>query len=135
MHLHRSLRMAPWAAALVVTAGLATNPLDAAGEKRVDFGTQTGFTQRHPGVLGVSAAFAINNAQLCVAPNDQTAPFYLPDGNGGGIAVWSDGREGNYDVYAQRLDASGTPAWTSRRCCSAPTGHRATTTWCPGARG
>ena len=36
----------------------------------------------------------------------------VPDGSGGVIIVWADPRSGNRDLYAQHLDASGTPLWT-----------------------
>ena len=35
------------------------------------------------------------------------------DGAGGVVMAWADTRQGNYDVYAQRLDAQGTPLWTA----------------------
>ena len=36
-----------------------------------------------------------------------------PDGAGGLIVVWCEKRSGNFDVFAQRLNASGAPQWTS----------------------
>jgi hypothetical protein len=36
------------------------------------------------------------------------------DGNGGGIVVWSDDRNGDYDVYIQKVDSSGIIKWTSK---------------------
>lgn len=43
--------------------------------------------------------------------------FYMAacaDGQGGIIVAWSDYRSGSsYDVYAQRLDAAGSPLWTA----------------------
>ena len=65
------------------------------------------------GTSGMLATSAVNNLPLCAAPNDQSAPIYISDGNGGGIAVWSDRRAGNYDIYAQRIDASGDALWPS----------------------
>ena len=35
------------------------------------------------------------------------------DGTGGAIVVWQDARNGNYDLFAQRIDASGIMQWTS----------------------
>lgn len=54
-----------------------------------------------------------NGVALCTAANNQYKPQILPDGTGGAIVVWYDYRSGsNYDIYAQRVDASGTPLWT-----------------------
>ena len=36
----------------------------------------------------------------------------VPDGSGGVIIAWADPRSGNPDIYAQHLNASGTPLWT-----------------------
>ena len=35
----------------------------------------------------------------------------IPDGEGGAIAVWADGRGSDYDIYAQRLDENGDRMW------------------------
>jgi predicted lipoprotein with Yx(FWY)xxD motif len=40
-------------------------------------------------------------------------PTIASDGAGGAIAVWYDGRSGNYDLYAQRVNASGAVQWTA----------------------
>lgn len=39
-------------------------------------------------------------------------PEIAPDGKGGAIVVWGDDREGNVDLYAQRIGADGTAQWT-----------------------
>jgi flagellar hook capping protein FlgD len=47
--------------------------------------------------------------------DDQTAPIIIPDGAGGAIVAWQDGRNygtTGFDVYAQRVNANGTPLWT-----------------------
>lgn len=36
----------------------------------------------------------------------------VPDGNGGVYISWSDDRNGNTDIYCQRIDATGAPLWT-----------------------
>ena len=63
------------------------------------------------GASGMLATSAVNNLPLCAAPNDQSAPIYIADGNGGGIAVWSDRRGASADIYAQKLDANGDVLW------------------------
>jgi hypothetical protein len=41
------------------------------------------------------------------------AAVIAPDGAGGAIMVWADGRSGNSDIYAQRADSLGTALWTA----------------------
>lgn len=70
---------------------------------------------------------SVVNVPVCVAPNLQTVPAVTGDGLGGAIVVWQDARAGgsNFDIYAQRLLASGTvdPNWpVDGRVLSAATG-------------
>lgn len=50
---------------------------------------------------------------VCTEEGDQHTPRGAPDGTGGVIIAWTDGRTGasSTDIYAQRLDASGNPLW------------------------
>jgi len=50
---------------------------------------------------------------LCTATGDQEYPTIASDGAGGAIVTWGDTRSGNYDIYAQRVDASGVVQWTT----------------------
>lgn len=52
---------------------------------------------------------------ICVAPENQNRPKVISDGAGGAIITWQDMRSGNgnYDIYAQRIDANGNPQWTT----------------------
>jgi hypothetical protein len=43
----------------------------------------------------------------------QQSPALATDGSGGAIIAWEDRRNGGYDIYAQRIDASGAPQWTA----------------------
>jgi hypothetical protein len=54
-----------------------------------------------------------NGVALCTAVNDQLYPVIVPDGAGGAIAVWWDSRNGPYDLYAQKINASGVVQWTA----------------------
>jgi|GEM_PF-712687 len=52
--------------------------------------------------------------RLCAVPSDQWRPQVVSDGEGGGIVTWFDYRNGNADVFAQRIDASGNILWDSQ---------------------
>jgi transposase len=54
-----------------------------------------------------------NGVALCTATNNQSLPQIVPDGSGGAIAAWTDDRSGTSDVYAQRVNTSGTIQWTA----------------------
>src|SRR6267143_1224386 len=50
---------------------------------------------------------------ISIASNDQLYPAIASDGSGGAIITWQDLRSGtNYDIYAQRVNASGAVQWT-----------------------
>ena len=44
---------------------------------------------------------------------DQVSPMVVVYGNGDAIVVWSDMRNGDWDIYAQKLDGNGDKLWTS----------------------
>ncbi|MDD3641963.1 MAG: FlgD immunoglobulin-like domain containing protein, partial [Candidatus Krumholzibacteria bacterium] len=51
---------------------------------------------------------------ICVLTEDQTQPKIVADGEGGYIICWTDLRPTTHtDIYAQRIDADGTPLWTT----------------------
>ncbi len=51
---------------------------------------------------------------LCTAANAQSTPVIVSDGAGGAIVAWNDERGGaSLDVYAQRVDAAGSPLWAA----------------------
>jgi predicted lipoprotein with Yx(FWY)xxD motif len=50
---------------------------------------------------------------LCTAARYQYSPYIVSDGAGGAIVTWYDQRSGNYDIYAQRVNASGSVQWTA----------------------
>ena len=54
----------------------------------------------------------VNNA-ICTATGDQSSPMIVSDSSGGAIITWPDFRNGNFDIYAQRINASGTVQWTA----------------------
>ena len=50
---------------------------------------------------------------LCMAAPEQNFPVAVSDGAAGVIVAWLDTRTGDFDVYAQRVDASGVVQWTA----------------------
>ncbi len=54
-----------------------------------------------------------NGVALCTAVGHQRFPTIAADGSGGAIATWQDYRSGTYDVYTQRVNASGAVQWTA----------------------
>ena len=44
---------------------------------------------------------------ICSANGTQTSPQVVPDGEGGALIAWQDQRNGNYDVYATRVNSDG----------------------------
>jgi predicted lipoprotein with Yx(FWY)xxD motif len=57
--------------------------------------------------------WSADGVPLCTATGDQATPQITSDGAGGAIVTWHDHRIGVWDVYAQRIDASGTVQWTT----------------------
>jgi len=60
-----------------------------------------------------TARWAENGIPISTAAGDQTVPFIVPDGAGGAIIVWEDYRDGQYDIYAQRVTADGDTLWAA----------------------
>ncbi len=49
---------------------------------------------------------------ICMAPEGQSNPVIVSDGEGGGIIFWRDGRDPtNSNIYAQRIDRTGNALW------------------------
>ncbi len=57
--------------------------------------------------------WAANGIAVCDAIGSQGHPVIAEDGSGGCLIAWEDGRDGtDVDIYAQRIDATGSPLWT-----------------------
>jgi hypothetical protein len=77
------------------------------------------YAQRVTAVGGLDPGWPAGGVSLCSAQGDQLFPAAIPDGVGGAIVVWLDGRGqppatyGRYGVYAQRVmgDGSLAPGW------------------------
>ena len=60
-----------------------------------------------------TAQWTADGVALCTATNNQNYPIITSDGAGGAIVTWYDYRSGaNFDVYAQRISATGAVQWT-----------------------
>ncbi|MFX1364602.1 MAG: TolB family protein [Promethearchaeota archaeon] len=60
-----------------------------------------------------SVQWNANGTVICNKIDNQNNPQICSDGAGGAIITWEDNRHGtNTDIYAQRIDASGTSLWT-----------------------
>ncbi|UCF78355.1 MAG: hypothetical protein JSW03_09690 [Candidatus Eiseniibacteriota bacterium] len=57
--------------------------------------------------------WGVDGVAVCMAPGNQFSPQLVSDDAGGAIIVWGDGRGSDEDVYAQRVNGSGTPLWTT----------------------
>jgi|GEM_PF-933948 len=56
--------------------------------------------------------WTVNGAVVCDEWASQSGPDIAADGEGGAIITWTDTRNGDNDIYAQRIDASGNVLWT-----------------------
>lgn len=59
--------------------------------------------------------WAANGLSICATSGDQNISVLAPDGNGGAVFTWNDGRNGftNLDVYVQRVNGAGTTQWAA----------------------
>lgn len=55
----------------------------------------------------------VNGVAICAAAGNQFGPTIVSDGANGAIIAWTDARNDAGDIYAQRVNASGTPMWTA----------------------
>lgn len=65
------------------------------------------YAQKVDGTDG-HALWGVNGAQVSNAANHQQSPMLIGDGSGGAIITWRDVRNGDGDIYAQKLLAAGT---------------------------
>lgn len=53
-----------------------------------------------------------NKITLSSTPSWWSEPSLISDGAGGAIVAWEDSRNGNTDIFAQKIDSNGTISWT-----------------------
>jgi len=69
---------------------------------------------QHLDATGLPAAgWETDGNPVCVANSSKASPQLAPSGNDGVIVVWTDGRNGNDDVFGLRMTAGGavSPGW------------------------
>jgi hypothetical protein len=60
------------------------------------------------------AVWPSEGVPLCTEYGSQQYPTLVPDGSGGAIVTWMDGRASTwFDIFAQRVDALGNTSWTT----------------------
>ena len=58
--------------------------------------------------------WAANGIAISTEAHDQINPTIVNDGAGGAVITWEDFRNGaNFDIYAQRVNASGAVQWAA----------------------
>ena len=62
---------------------------------------------------GAFASWQVDGNPISIATGNQSLPQIISDGAGGAIVTWKDSRSGNNDIYAQRVNASGSVEWTT----------------------
>ncbi len=61
---------------------------------------------------GIDGIALLADAGQSGTMNNLAGPTIVPDGTGGAIIAWEDDRNGNYDVYAQKIGATGQVQWS-----------------------
>jgi hypothetical protein len=57
--------------------------------------------------------WAPDGVPVCTQTGNQMSPAVVTDGAGGVIILWADDRAGDFDIYAQRIEADGNALWAS----------------------
>lgn len=57
--------------------------------------------------------WTVDGAPVCEAAGAQSQAAIASDGTGGAYLCWTDNRNGDWDVYAQRIGADGSPVWAA----------------------
>jgi hypothetical protein len=83
------------------------------GEERVSFLENNISPPKASDIVLASPIIAwdANGIAICNETNIQSYPQICCDDDGGAIIVWKDERNGNLDIFAQKIDSSGNPLW------------------------
>ncbi|KPK36910.1 MAG: hypothetical protein AMK70_00525 [Nitrospira bacterium SG8_35_1] len=66
-----------------------------------------------PRVSGAWFSDPAINTRISPSTSNQVNPVSISDGSGGALIVWSEDVNGDFNIYAHRLDVSGDPVWTA----------------------
>jgi hypothetical protein len=71
------------------------------------------YAQHVQALLTLDPAWPVGGRALCTAPGARSSLRMVTDGAGGAIVTWEDDRSGDFDIYAQRVLATGVvdPQW------------------------
>ena len=69
-----------------------------------------------------AAEWAANGVAVCAAEGNQGSPTITSDGSGGAIVTWNDYRSGSWDVFAQKVDATGSAPPSGQKPPKTPQG-------------
>lgn len=106
------------------TAGLAAWEADPAARPIPDAAPRAPRANASPAAGGL---WTTDGVPVCRAAGEQAEPALVPDGAGGSFVAWADRRDGaSWDIYLQRLDASGNALWApdGLPVCRAPGNQR-----------
>lgn len=94
--------------------GLANDAIVLISEPVFDFLTGTVTSVLHAQKVNSAGApqWGAAGATVCDVSSFCLHEHIVNDGAGGAYVAWSDGRDDVFDIYMQRLDATGTPQWT-----------------------
>lgn len=70
-----------------------------------------------------STLWTINGAAICTAIGSQGYPSLVSNGSGGAIFTWEDDRSGAYNIYAQRVNSTGSTLWTINGVIVSPSAY------------
>lgn len=111
------LRWGPGGVAVCTQAGLQLSPMlvaDGAGGAIVTwYDARSGNTDVYAQRVDAAGAvrWAAGGVAICTAAGSQEHPRITTDGVHGAIVTWQDRRSGAWDIFAQRINASGTVLW------------------------
>lgn len=64
-------------------------------------------------ISSAGVAASVDGILVSSLASEQGHPQLTSDGNGGAVIIWQQGYSASTDVYAQRINASGTAVWTT----------------------
>ena len=78
-----------------------------------DYGSYNIYAQMVLTDGSIAPRWPSNGVAISTASGYQVCPYITSDGQGGAIIEWQDNRNGNPDVYAQRIVPDGSVQWTT----------------------